>query len=111
MRIWWVRPVSSRQATRVAAAPEALKDLVVGDRRHTLPDRAGDPAAAVTAVGHQRQVDLAATARHRPLDDRQVASLDGVSRNNAWNGRNALGEQTTIMTPEVSRSSRCTIPT
>ena len=42
------------------------------------PGTARRPAAAVAAVGHQRQVDRPAVGRERTLDDRQVTPLDRV---------------------------------
>ena len=97
---------------RVAAGPELLDHFVMGDRPAPLSGDPRDAPTAVAPIGHQRHVDRTPIGRDRSLDHRQVAPLDRVLRGTATETAAApRAQQTRRITPEVSRSSRWTIPT
>ena len=91
MRIWWVRPVSSQQASEGGHRAEPLDDAVMSHGVAALPGPARDTPPKVAAVGHQRQVDRALGSARRALDDGQVLPLDVVRLEQRLEGADGPG--------------------
>ena len=112
-RIWWVRPVSSRQSSSASAAgrvealrrtrysvraglPSATTAIRSGSRA-IAPDRGVDDAVRRLRVApHEREVDAASAACAGELGDERVG------------GRRCV--RATTSRPELPASRRCTMP-
>ena len=101
---------AGQQAGRLAEALQRPRSASRPRRPRGLGP--GHPAAAVAPVGDQGQVDPAGRGQEDSLDDGEVDTRSiAWSRNMAWNGRSDRAAVTSRIAPEVSWSSRCTIPT
>ena len=108
-RIWCVRPVSSRTRSSVSRGQRPL-GLEVGDRGARLVGVGGD-ARAHAAVAAERRVDRAARARPGgPRPARGTRARSRAPRSAACSAACTASERATTSSPEVSRSSRCTMP-
>ena len=70
---------------------EALDDLEVSHGGKTLGKDAGNPVAAVAAIGNQGHIDPARGGQEHPLDDRQVVPLNGVGAKHGLEKAEATG--------------------
>ena len=71
--------VRFRAGTRpTGARPELLDHLVVGNGIHSCLVTTGDAPAAVSAVGHQRQVDRSPGGFDHALDHGKIGTFDRV---------------------------------
>ncbi len=108
-RIWCIRPVSSRTRSS-ACRPRSSLDLEV---RHRLARRVGveRDARRVAAVAPDRRLDPAGPrARTAPRRARGRCARARARGRAADSRRCASSERATTIRPEVSRSSRWTIP-
>ena len=108
-RIWCVRPVSSRTRSSVVARQRPL-DLEVRDGAARLV-RVGRHARAHAPVAAERRVDRAPARRRAAVDERRGTRARARAARAASLSAACTGSlRATTSRPEVSRSSRCTMP-
>ena len=104
-----VRPPRLERDAEQRVAPEQLVDLEV---RHRFARRVGVERVPlrVAAVAADRRLDRALRERGRPTTSARYSRVSSRTRTSSCRRRCASGERATTSRPEVSRSSRCTIP-
>ena len=108
-RIWWVRPVSSVTESSAFAA-DPLDELEMGDRlaRRVGVEREADRVVAVAA---DRRLDPAGARCRDAADERRYTCARARVSGRASERRLcASSERATTIRPDVSRSSRWTMP-